>query len=72
MSSAGNSLIDLLKQNNVGGAVALPPTDCLRAVYIPDYVTAHAKRTGSARKRHYPGIGLGGRTAQTHHQEQLP
>lgn len=72
MSSGGNSPIDLLEQNNVGGAVALPPTDCLRAVYVPDYVPAHAKRTGSVRERHYPGIGLRGRTAQIHHQEQLP
>ena len=52
-----NSLVHILKQNNVGGIVALPPTSCLRAVHLSAYATAHVERTGSPRRRNSPGTG---------------
>ena len=52
-----NSLIHILKQNNVGGIVALPPTSCLRAVHLSAYATAHVERIGSPRRRHFRWIG---------------
>ena len=61
MSFAGKPFVHFLKQNNVGGAVDMPPTSCLRAVYIADHAAAHVERTGKPR-RHVSGqTGLVGR-----------
>jgi hypothetical protein len=49
MNFGKNLFILLLKQNNVGGIVALPPTVCLRAAHLSACSTAHVQRTGSAR-----------------------
>ena len=45
MNFGENSLVHFVKQNNVGGAVDLPPTSCLRAVYFADYAAAHVDGT---------------------------
>ena len=64
MSFDGNPLIHFLKQNNVGGAVDIPPTPCLRAVYFADHAAAHVERTGMPR-RHFSGqTGLVGRVLE--------
>jgi hypothetical protein len=55
MNFGRNSLVHILKQNNVGGIVALPSTYCLRAVYVAAYSAAHVERTGKARRRFLDG-----------------
>ena len=62
----GNALVRFLKQNNVGGAVALSPTGCLRAVHLSDHAAACVERTGSARRRHYAGTGSVGWSSKIH------
>ena len=61
MSFAGKPFAHFLKQNNVGGAVDMPPTSCLRAVYFVDHAAAHVERTGKPRRRFSAGAGLVGR-----------
>ena len=69
-----NSLVHFLKQNSVGGIVALPPTSCLRAVHLSAYAAARVERIGSPRKRHFRQIGPVSRTSEIHRicpEEQL-
>ena len=61
-----NSLIHFLKQNNVGGIVALPPTSCLRAACLSVCAAAHVERTGSSRRRHSRQIGHVRRKSEIH------
>jgi hypothetical protein len=70
----GNALVRFLKQNNVGGAVALPPASCLRAVHLSAHADARVERTGSPWRRHYAGTGPVRRSPQIHliyHEERL-
>ena len=61
MSFAGKLFVRFLKQNNVGGAVDMPPTSCLRAVYFDDHAAAHVERTGKPRRHFSEGTDLVGR-----------
>ena len=61
MSFAGKPFVCFLKQNNVGGAVDMPPTSCLRAVYFDDHAAVYIERTGKPRGRFSAGAGLVGR-----------
>jgi hypothetical protein len=74
MIFGGNVLVRFLKQNNVGGVVALPPACCPRAVHISDHAAARVERTGSPGRRHYAGTGPVRRNPQIHrnyHEERL-
>ena len=57
MNLDGNLSTYILRQTNVGGIVALPPTSCLRAARPSACPAAHVGRTGSARRRHSRQIG---------------
>ena len=59
-----NSLVHFLKQNNVGGIVALSPTSCLRAVCLSAYAAARVEHTGSPRRRSSLEIGPVSRTSE--------
>ena len=61
MSFDRNPQVHFLKQNNVGGAVDMPSTSCLRAVYSDDHAAAHVERTGRLRRRFSGEAGLAGR-----------
>jgi hypothetical protein len=60
MSFDGNPLVRFLKQNNVGGAVDMPPTSCLRPVYFDAHAAAHVEGTGRLRRRFSGQAGLAG------------
>jgi hypothetical protein len=66
MNFGRNVLVHILKQNNVGGIVALPPTSCLRAAHLSACAAAHVERTGSARGRHSKGTGPMRRRSEIH------
>jgi hypothetical protein len=59
-----NSLVHFLKQNSVGGIVALPPTSCPRAACLSAYAAARVERTESPRKRYFRQIGPMSRTSE--------
>lgn len=74
MIFVGNTHVRFPKRNNVGGAVALPPTACLRAVHLSDHAAACVERTGSVRRRHYAGTGSVRRSSESrriYHEEWL-
>ena len=64
MSFAGKPFVHFLKQNNVGGAVDMPPASCLRAVYIDGYAAAHVERTERLRRYFSLSAGLVGRFSE--------
>lgn len=60
MNSAGNSLVQFLKQDDVDGNVDTPPTPCLRTANPSAYLAARVERTGRLRRRASRQAGLAG------------
>lgn len=61
MNSARNSLVQFLKQDDVGGNVDTPPASCLRAAHRSAYPAAYVERTGRLRRCNSRDMGLMGR-----------
>ena len=66
MNSSGNSSAPFLKENNVGGIVALPPTSCLRTADLSACAAARVECTGSAGRPHSQETGPMGPRNATH------